>query len=340
MLGASQTPTPREQAPLYSQPSQQQLPSSQQTPQQVSSSVEKQLGATPLQSRPSFDRDGFSGSNLQAPSGAANGPRSLGSSAVSFAPRGYSFNPTIGPGSFSSELRSQMNASRAGSRAELYNNEKIEEEEATAAEQTLTALKEQLNREMKIKEGSENMLEALNNKKAKQTKEQRARVEAELNTSNSKIRELRTRIADTQWARAAPATPTRNNRTTDTSAKNNELRSPPSATRSRADSDLEDPVEQSPTFALAELLQALEVEGLGPEYYVTRANVLVDLLSRHPTLKYDLVWPVFGLRMQVMLCSDAREVVAAGYRVVRHAISDVSSLKKIRELNTDFLVMT
>jgi hypothetical protein len=99
-------------------------------------------------------------------------------------------------------------------------------------------------------------------------------------------------------------------------------------------------VEQSLTFALAELLQALELEGMTPEYYVTRGNRLVDLFRRHPTLKYDLVWSVFGLRMQVMLLSEAREVVAAGYRMIRYAISDVSSLKKIRSLNTDFIVVT
>jgi hypothetical protein len=97
---------------------------------------------------------------------------------------------------------------------------------------------------------------------------------------------------------------------------------------------------ESPTFALAELLQALEVEGMTPDYYVGRANSLVDLFKRHPTLKYDLVWSVFGLRMQVMLLSESREVVAAGYRMIRYAISDESSLKKIRSLNIDYLVVT
>ena len=50
---------------------------------------------------------------------------------------------------------------------------------------------------------------------------------------------------------------------------------------------------------------------------------LWNLFKRHPTLKYDLVWSVFGLRMQVMLLSESREVVAAGYRMTRHAISDI-----------------
>jgi hypothetical protein len=65
---------------------------------------------------------------------------------------------------------------------------------------------------------------------------------------------------------------------------------------------------------------------------------LVELFKRHQTLKYDLVWSVFGLRMQVMLLSDSREVVASGYRMIRYAISDIASLKKIRALNTDYLV--
>lgn len=181
------------------------------------------------------------------------------------------------------------------------------------------------------------MLEALNSKKAKQTRDQRARVEAELATSNFRIMELRQLIVDAQRIKDSPATPSRN-RTAD--AWPNGLRSPPSASRSAAGSDFDDYSEQSPTFTLAEILQSLEVEGLGPEYYVSRANSLVELLKRHPTLKYDLVWSVFGLRMQVMLLSEAREVVAAGYRMVRYAISDVSSLKKIRELNTDYLAAT
>jgi hypothetical protein len=118
----------------------------------------------------------------------------------------------------------------------------------------------------------------------------------------------------------------------------NGLRSPHSATKSAAGSEFDEPTE-SPTYALAEILQALEVEGLTPDYYVGHANNLVELFKRHPTLKYDLVWSVFGLRMQVMLLSESREVVAAGYRMTRYAISDISSLQKIRSLNIDYLVV-
>jgi rapamycin-insensitive companion of mTOR len=262
----------------------------------------------------------------------------MSASGVSFATRGgSSIAPSPAPGSFSSELRSQM-TSRAGSRGDIYNLEKLDEEGESLDVQTLSALRDALTREMKIREGSENMLEALNVKKAKQTKEQRQRIEAELNASNTRIKELRQRIDEAQRVKPAPATPTR--------IRNEGLlqgvgiRSPPpSASRSGAGSELDEPPEQSPTFALAEILQALESEGLTPEYYVSRANSLVDLFKRHPTLKYDLVWSVFGDRMQMMLLSDSREVVAAGYRMIRYAISDASSLRKIRSLNTDYMVV-
>ncbi|KAH6661072.1 Rapamycin-insensitive companion of mTOR, N-term-domain-containing protein [Truncatella angustata] len=275
--------------------------------------------------RPSLERDG-----LQPP-GTANGAKG------SFAPRAASLNPSPAPGSFSSELRSQMAAPRSGSRADTYNLEKLDEEELSLAEQNINHLKDALSREMKIREGSENMLEALNVKKAKQTKDQRQRIEIELNTSNKKIKELRQRIDDAQRIKATPATPTRNR--TEGLLSNSGIRSPQSASRSGAGSDLDEPAEQSPTFALAEILQALEQEGLTAEYYVGRANNLVDLFKKHPTLKYDLVWSIFGERMQMMLLSDSREVVAAGYRMVRYAISDISSLKKIRSLNTDYMVV-
>jgi rapamycin-insensitive companion of mTOR len=246
--------------------------------------------------------------------------------------------PSPAPGSFSSNLRSQLAPSRTGSSQDMNysttNLDRLDEDEGAGPEQFITALRDRLNREMKIKEGSENMLEALNTKKAKQTKEQRQKVEAELNSSNQKIKELRTQISELQRPRA-PSTPTKSR--IDVLFQSNGLRSPPSATKSTG-SDFDEPTE-SPTYALAEILQALEVEGLTPDYYVAHANNLVELFKRYPTLKYDLVWSVFGLRMQVMLLSESREVVAAGYRMTRYAISDISSVQKIRTLNTDYLVV-
>ena len=328
MVGSSSTPTQKVM-----------------TAQNLSSSHQKP-------GRSSYDRDGGSagggggpGNGLQPPANLSTAGRNP-SSASSQRSAG-SFNPSFAPGSFSSELRSQMTSSRAGSRMDVgsaypgsimskvdeYNNE-------ATAEQALLTLKDRLNRELKIREGSENMLEALHAKKAKQTREQRIRVEAELSASNSRIQKLRQQIAEAQRTKQIPqpTTPTRNRDRDRERDQSNGFRSPPSVSRSAAGSDIDESSE-SPTFALAELLQALEVEGMMPEYYVSRANQLVDLFKRHPTLKYDLVWSVFGLRMQVMLLSESREVAAAGYRMTRYAISDRDSLRTIRSLNTDFLVI-
>jgi rapamycin-insensitive companion of mTOR len=286
--------------------------------------------------RTSLDREG---SGLQPSANVS--ARNMSSSAVPFGARTGSFNPAVAPGSFSSDMRSQMMPSRAGSRMDVSSvypggiMDKVDEDDMdTVAEQTLVGLKDRLNRELKIREGSENMLEALNSKKAKQVREQRLRVEAELSASNTRIKELRQKITDAQRGRTIPPTTPTRNRTQDNAV----LRSPPSASRSMGGSEADESTE-SPTFALAELLQALEVEGMTPEYYVTRANQLVDLFKRHPTLKYDLVWSIFGMRVQMMLLSESREVVAAGYRMTRYAVSDRLSLKKIRSLNTDYLVV-
>ena len=319
------------------------------TPTQRSFAGQQQTAATASANPPrtSFDRDG-----LQIPAASNNaagsvGVRSLTASSVMFAPRGSSLNPSPAPGSFMSEIGTQAAApSRGGSRLDAYGSEKLtdiddeDEDDDAEAERSLAALRDLLNRELKIKEGSENMLEALNSKKAKQTRDQRLRVEAELSSSNQRIRELRHKIAQFQQPRLAPATPTkaRPEQLSSVAARNDSTRSPQHTSRSGAGSDVDEQTE-SPTFVLAEILQALEVEGMPPEYYVARANSLVDLFKRHPTLKYDLVWSVFGLRIQSMLLSDSREIVAAAYRMTRYAISDVTSLRKIRTLNTDYLVV-
>lgn len=304
--------------------------SSSATPTQKNVYPQQSMPYNTVSSRTSFDRDA-----LQPPSLANGGPRTLSNS--SFGPRGSSLAPSPAPGSFSSEMRSQLAPSRAGSRADVtsMNLDRFGEDESGVSEQMISALRESLNRELKIKEGSENMLEALNTKKAKQTKDQRARVEAELNSSNQRIKDLKIQISDLQRPKLPP-TPTRSRMMG--LFQSSGLRSPASLPKSGPGSDYDEPTE-SPTYALAEILQALEREGFTPGYYVGHANNLVDLFKRYPTLKYDLVWSIFGLRMQVMLLSESREVVAAGYRMIRHAISDINSLQKIRSLNTDYLVI-
>jgi rapamycin-insensitive companion of mTOR len=271
-------------------------------------------------------RDGRSMSNINAP----------------WDPRGASMaHSGQPPGSFSSDLKTMTLPRMGTSRAELgafTSGDYTHAKEEVTSEQRQSVLRNQINKETKIKVGSENLLEALISKNAKQTKDQRQRVETELNSSNFKIAELKSQL-DAEVERAKrPDTP---NRTRLSGLfQGSPLKSPSRENPSnKATAEVADLQSESPTYVLAEILQALEIEDMQPDYYVERANRLVDLFKRYSTLKFDLAWPIFGLRMQTMLLSDSRDVIAAGYRVTRHAIADRSSLKTIRNLSTDNLVI-
>ncbi|GAB7339348.1 hypothetical protein MBLNU457_5992t1 [Dothideomycetes sp. NU457] len=274
---------------------------------------------------------------MLAPSRATKDARSM--SAASIISRGHSYNPSMPPpGSFTTDLKST--ASRYdGTRTDLNNWAAFDGEvDKTALEKKLADYRDKIDKEIKIKIGSENLLEALNAKNAKQTKEQRRFVEAELQASNRKIAQLKIDL-DNEIKRSQEQASSPGSRLSQL-FRNAPIRSP-----SRVDTPEELPTAddefetESPTFLLAEILQALEAQDMPADYYVNHANDLVSLLKRHSTLKYDLAWSIFGLRMQVMLLSDSREVVAAGYRVMRHAITDRKSLQTIRSHHTDFLVI-
>ena len=267
--------------------------------------------------------------------------RSLANALV-FGPRGASLAPSgQPPGSFSSDLKT-VSTPRAGTpRADLgafIGSDYFGADGAISSEQRQHELRDKINKETKIKIGSENLLEALISKNAKQAKDQRQKVESELTTSNRTLQELNFQLENEIERSKRPATPGRDRLSG--LFQGSPLKSPIKDERLSQDQfSLIEHESESPTFILAEILQALESEGMQPDYYVDRANSLVQLFKRYPTLKYDLAWPIFGLRVQTMLLSESREVVAAGYRVTRHAIADRQSLKTIRCLNTDSLVI-
>lgn len=264
------------------------------------------------------------------------------SNASMFGPRGSSLAPSgPPPGSFSTDLKS-ANISRTGTpRTDLggfTGNDYITADGVTTSERRQTDLRDKISKETKIKIGSEKLLEAIVSKNAKQTKEQRLKVELELNSSNRKIVELKSQLEIEIDRSNLPSTPSR-------TRLSGLFQGSPLKTPTREVEILEyaqnstDLESESPTYILAEILQALEFDGMQPDYYVERANNLVELFKRYPALKYDLAWAIFGLRVQTMLLSESREVVAAGYRVTRHAIADRRSLQIIRGLNTDSLVI-
>lgn len=277
---------------------------------------------------------------LYPPTREGRDGRSISNASAIYGPRGSSLaldRPP--PGSFSSGLKNVVLPRSGILRTDGFmNGDILHSGGATASEQRQTVLREKINKETKIKIGSENLLEALVSKNAKQTKDQRLKVESELSSSNRKLIELKSQLENEIDRANRPATPGR--------ARHSDLfQASPLKSPSRdeevfqEDSRPENFDSESPTYVLAEILQALEVEAMQPDYYVERANNLVELFKRYPTLKYDLAWPIFGLRVQTMLLSDSREVIAAGYRVTRHAIADRKSLQIIRSLDTDSLVI-
>ncbi|GKZ71253.1 hypothetical protein AnigIFM60653_010489 [Aspergillus niger] len=258
--------------------------------------------------------------------------------------RGGSLAPSSGaPGSFSSELKSMKTSRSTTPRPEGVPARRpsslTEHDELSSTEERQAVIRDKIAKEMKIKTGTENMLEALLAKNPKHTKDQRLRVESELSSSNRKLAELHHELEEEMLRAQAPSTPPRSRLSS--LFQGGPMRSP---TRSNIPIEEQQIPEgeaemESPTYVLAETLQALEIEGMSPDYYVERANSLVELFKRHPTLKYDLEWSVFGLRVQIMLLSDSKEAVAAGYRLTRYAIADRKSLQIIRSLHTDELVI-
>ncbi|KAH7139446.1 Rapamycin-insensitive companion of mTOR, N-term-domain-containing protein [Dendryphion nanum] len=260
-------------------------------------------------------------------------------SSVMASSRGQASYATTGaaPGSFSSQLRPfQTHDGRLRPDFDMHAIT-VGNDTSTTTEQRQADLQDQIEKETKIKIGSENLLEALNVKNAKQVKEQRLEVERQLNISNNKLIQLKETLeVEKQRAKEIKSPPADAQSRLSYLFRRNISRSPSRHVVKKTEEDAET---ESPTFVLTEILQSLEAEAMQPEYYVDKANTLVELFKRHPTLKYDLVWSIFGLRMQMMLLSDSREVVAAAYRVMRYSFTDRKSLQIIRALHTDYLVI-
>jgi rapamycin-insensitive companion of mTOR len=241
-----------------------------------------------------------------------------------------------GPGSFNTQLTPTMSGEGRSRPSFDMHAITVGDNDGTTSEQRQAELQDQIEKETKIRIGSENLLEALTAKNAK--KEQRLQVEEQLNISNRKLAQLKSGLAaEIQRAKDIKSPPADPQSRLSYLFRRNLSRSPSRHVAKQQEE--EDEETESPTFVLAEILQALEVQGMQPEYYVERANSLVLLFKRHATLKYDLAWSVFGLRMQTMLLSDSREVVAAAYRVMRYAFTDRKSLRIVRALHTDYLVI-
>ena len=258
-----------------------------------------------------------------------------------------SFNPRSGgtsyegmpPGSFSSDIKPSTGAKSDTSRGDYFGvftengPERTLDNEESQHKQSI--YREKIASELRIKQGSENLLEALNFKTSKQTKEQRKKVESQIDGSNRKIAQLRQDLA-VEIKRFENPSPKLQGRLSQLFQGSER----PSFSRDdHVYTDGSDEETESPTYILVKTLHSLEASGQPSDYYVERANDLTELFNKHPTLKYDLVWSIFGVRIQGMLLSDSREVAAAGFRTMRYAITDRRSLSTMRSFHTDYLVL-
>ena len=274
-------------------------------------------------------RDGRSYSNTES----GRPPGSFVASAASHAP----------PGSFSSDLRSVTTIRSELSRPDYFGTfsrdrvdrqEEQYQQQQKESEQRQAGFRDQLEREIKIKIGSENMLEALHFKK--HAKDRRLKVESQLDQTNRNIAQLkRSLAAEVERSRAPSPTKAPPGSLTQL-FKHGRTSSQPTYEAGDDDNEQEN---ESPTYMLVETLQALEEQGQPADYYVNLANNLTELFKRHNTLKYDLAWSIFGVRVQGMLLSDNRNVAAAGFRMIRYAITDRKSLSIMRSFSTDVLVL-
>lgn len=179
--------------------------------------------------------------------------------------------------------------------------------------------------ENKIKEGAENLLQVFDTRKLKEGKEAyKQQVESQLDAANAKIQLLQLQLHEYGLSRSSLDV-SQTSKDDDESDVSDEL----------------DPGQESPTWSLGDILQSLENanKDFDSEYLVNRSNELVSLLQRHPLLKYDLAMSQVGDRIRALLLHQRTEVVAAGYRVTRYAITDLESLKNVRGLYTDYLIV-
>lgn len=231
-----------------------------------------------------------------------------------------SINPN-GPGGFSSSLRGAI-AVAAASQGDYGSS--------ATPEALMEELTDQLNKAIKYKEGAENLLNVLDPKKVKEAKKARNEAEKEYHERNREITQLQNQIAAIS---SMPREPLATPRATQTFLEQ------PIQFTSNGHPAPDRAGTESPTVSLTDVLRDLEEKGSRYEYYVEKANQLVLLFKRHPNVKYELEWETFGRRLHSMLLHENREVVAAGYRVTRYALTDAQSLKVIRGLNIDHLVI-
>lgn len=186
--------------------------------------------------------------------------------------------------------------------------------------------------ENKIKEGAENLLQVFEAKKKKEGNELvRKQVEGQLDAANAKIQLLTQQLAEIGI--------TDQNIRSDDSRHTNDIREGRERGSQNGNERASPGRDESPTWMLGDILQSFGDTKQESETIVERSNELVSLLQRYPVLKYDLVGSQVGDKIRVLLLHKKTEVIAAGYRVARHILTDLESIKKLRGIYLDLFII-
>jgi rapamycin-insensitive companion of mTOR len=271
-----------------------------------------------------------SSAHLVAPRNNGTSNISLATTATGGAAMGSS-NTSNGPGGFSSSMRTTSTAAMASS-TDLTTATMTQ----ISSEALVEELQDQLNKAQKYQEGAENYLQVFEKdpKRAKEAKKARIEAEKEYNERTREITLLQNQIDALKTQRGTPVKP----RSIET-FPNRPIPFIANGARAIGGSRTETPGSESPTVSLTDVLRDMEEPSQRNEFYIEKANQLVVLLKKHPNLKYELNWDTFGHRLHSMLLHECKEVVAAGYRVTRSALTDVHSLRMVRKLNVDQVVI-
>lgn len=173
--------------------------------------------------------------------------------------------------------------------------------------------------ETRLKEGAENLLQVLDTRTKDRPKEaretRRLQVMEELSQTNMRIAALRRRIDDMADTNP-PAKSKRRHQNEALPASRPKLSTISSSTSSRISAN------ESPTSILTNMAANIGLLEQDASITVDRANEFVRFLRRQNNYKFDLSHSVIEPVLLHLCSSSNSHLVAAGYRMLRHIISD------------------
>lgn len=200
---------------------------------------------------------------------------------------------------------------------------------------TLEAALSRLEIETRLKEGAENLLQVLDTRTRERPRDvreaRRWQVTDELNQTNARITTLKFRI-ESLLQISTSGRVNRRQRSEERLAGRPKLATIQSYSSSKRTSEVE--VESASTAA--ELISRLSVSGQEEaSYYISGANDLIRMFRSNRSIKHKMCQASMLSCLSNYLTSSNTSMVAAGYRLARHIIWDLSTLQAVWQTGLD-----